>query len=79
MEKKEDRLLSKCVKNISTALQEKKEYEVLGRTCNTYFPIAHSLSRTDFMFASHVGITQYVFIAWCLIKEWIQFHGVVLG
>jgi hypothetical protein len=58
----------------------KKERGVLGRACNTYFPIAHSLSPTNFMlFTSHVGITQYVFMAWCLIKEWIQFQGVVLG
>jgi hypothetical protein len=57
-----------------------KECEVLVRACNTYSPIAHSLSPTDFMlFTSHAGITQYVFMAWCLIKEWIQFHGVVLG
>jgi len=28
---------------------------------------------------SYTYTTQYLFIAWCLIKQWMRLHGVVLS
>jgi len=28
---------------------------------------------------SHTFTPQYIFLAWCLIKQWMCHHGVVVG